>query len=254
MILAVVQARMGSSRLPGKVLEDLGGAPIIERVLTRLGASSRIDQVVIATTDQASDDELAAWATVHGTPVVRGDEFDVLDRYHAALDRYPDAQHIVRVTGDCPLIDPVLVDDIIRFHLESGAEFSANRLPPPSRRTTPVGLDVEVAQRDALETAWRMAVEPADREHVMPFLYREPGRFRVSVTDMAEDLSRYRWTVDTPEDLRAVRAIWARLSGPLAGWEEILAVVRAHPEISEINSGVGQKSLGVVDERWTRAE
>ena len=183
MILGVVQARMGSSRLPGKVMADLGGRPVIDRVVSRLRASA-------------------------------------------------------------------LVDEVVRLHLGTGADFSANRLPPPARRTTPVGLDVEVARREALETAWRAAREPADREHVMPFLYREPGRFRVSVSDMEEDLSGYRWTVDTPEDLEAVRAIWAHLDGPLAGWAEVLAVVREHPEISELNAQVAQKHVDVVDERW----
>lgn len=250
MILGVVQARMGSSRLPGKVLADLGGRPVVERVLSRLKASELVDEVVIATSTAPADDALEDWARSSGTRVVRGDEFDVLDRFHSALGEFPGAEHLVRVTGDCPLIDPELVDEVIRLHLRTGADFSANRLPPPAHRTTPVGLDVEVARRGALETAWRVAQEPADREHVMPFLYREPGRFRVRISDMAEDLSGYRWTVDTPEDLAAVRAIWAHLSNPLAGWAEVLSVVREHPEISEMNVQISQKQVGVVDERW----
>lgn len=254
MILGVVQARMGSSRLPAKVLADLGGRPVVDRVLTRLGASHLIDEVVIATSTGAEDDALAEWADSHGYPVVRGDEFDVLDRFHSVLGEFPAAKHVVRVTGDCPLVDPRLVDEVIRLHLESDADFSANRLPPPSRRTTPIGLDVEVARRDALEAAWQSADEPADREHVMPFLYRVPGRFHVEIADMSEDLSHYRWTIDTPEDLEAVRAIWAHLSGPQAGWEEVLAVVRAHPDIDLINAEVSQKLLGSVDERWMRGD
>lgn len=252
MILGIVQARMGSSRLPGKVLADLGGRPVIDRVLSRLGASTLIDQVVIATSTSADDDALAEWAESNGYPVVRGDEFDVLDRFHSVLGEFPTAEHVVRVTGDCPLIDPRLVDEVIRLHLASDADFSANRLPPPSRRTTPIGLDVEVARREALTAAWRLADESADREHVMPFLYREPGRFHVAIADMAEDLSRYRWTIDTPEDLEAVRAIWAHLSSSQAGWEDVLAVVRAHPDIDAINAEVSQKQVGVVDERWRR--
>lgn len=250
MILGVVQARMGSSRLPGKVLADLGGRPVIDRVVTRLRASALVDEVVIATSTAPADDALEEWARDSGTGIVRGDEFDVLDRFHSVLDLFPAADHLVRVTGDCPLIDPELVDEVIRLHLGSGADFSANRLPPPAHRTTPVGLDVEVARRDALETAWRMATEPADREHVMPFLYREPGRFQVSISDMGDDLSGYRWTVDTPADLEAVRAIWVHLRDPLAGWAEVLSVVRQHPEISELNAQVAQKHVDVVDERW----
>jgi spore coat polysaccharide biosynthesis protein SpsF len=231
-------------------MADLGGRPVIDRVVSRLRASALVEEVVIATSTAPADDALEDWARSSGTRVVRGDEFDVLDRFHSVLAEFPRAEHLVRVTGDCPLIDPALVDDVIRLHLGTGADFSANRLPPPARRTTPVGLDVEVARREALETAWRAAREPADREHVMPFLYREPGRFRVSVSDMDEDLSGYRWTVDTPEDLEAVRAIWAHLDGPLAGWAEVLAVVREHPEISELNAQVAQKHVDVVDERW----
>lgn len=250
MILGVVQARMGSSRLPGKVLADLGGRPVIDRVIRRLESSSSIDQVVLATSSNPVDDPLALWATDNGVALVRGDEFDVLNRFHTVLEGYPRAEHIVRVTGDCPLVDPALVDQLVRVHLESGADFSANRLPPPAGRTTPVGLDIEIATRAALGVAWAEASLASDREHVMPYLYRSPNQFDVRIVDMERDLSHHRWTVDTPEDLTAVRRLWGLLRDPLVGWEEILAVAEAHPEIEDLNSGITQKRLDVVDERW----
>jgi len=247
--IAVIQARMGSSRLPGKVLADLGGAPVLDRVISRVRRASRVDHVVVATSTASADDELALFCTERGISVVRGSQNDVLSRFGDVLATFPDADTIVRVTADCPLVDPQIIDDVVDALREKDVDFAANRLPPPYRRTYPVGLDVEVARRAALEKAISEASTQRDREHVMPYLYAEPGRFRTTIIDLEDDLSRYRWTIDTPQDLEAVRRLWALLS-PDFTWQEAVRISNAHPEITELNADVTQKQLDVVDERW----
>jgi spore coat polysaccharide biosynthesis protein SpsF len=229
---------------------DLGGEPILQLVVNRARRSRLIDQVVVATSVEPADDVLAEWCASHHIDVVRGDEFDVLDRFHDALIRYPRAQEVVRVTADCPFIDPTVIDDVIDRRRSTGADLAMNRLPPPGARTYPVGLDVEVATREALQKAWSLATDRRDREHVMPYLYAVPGRFAVEIADLPEDLSRFRWTVDTPADLVAVRTIRAHLESDDFSWLDVLRVVEAHPEIQHINADATQKQLGAVDSRW----
>jgi spore coat polysaccharide biosynthesis protein SpsF len=157
---------------------------------------------------------------------------------------------VVRVTADCPFIDPGIVDRLVRLRRERGADFVANRLPPPYPRTYPVGLDAEVCTAEALEVAWRDATAPAHREHVMPFLYESGERFSVVVDQLDEDLSGMRWTVDVPEDLAAVTAIDLACGPEPFDWLRVLAVVRADPELQRINSGFQQKHVSEVDSRW----
>ncbi|WP_417508023.1 cytidylyltransferase domain-containing protein [Microbacterium sp.] len=251
MRIAVIQARMGSQRLPGKVLADLGGRPILEHVVARLRRASTVDVVVVATSTAPTDDELQSFCEAYGVDVVRGDQFDVLERFGQVLDLYPEADEVIRVTADCPFIDPDVVDEVV--NALSDADYATNRLPPPHPRTYPVGLDVEVASRSALLRARSEATAPVDREHVMPFLYAVPGRFKVRVLDLDEDLSRHRWTVDTPEDLAVVRALYAKLLGEPFGWREVLEIARKNPTLEVLNSAIRQKSLDVVDSRWEGA-
>lgn len=247
--VCIVQARAGSSRLPGKVLEPISGVSMLGKVLTRLSRAQSIDVLIVATTTDAGDDAVEAEAERFGAIVVRGSVFDVLDRYHSALEAAPDADIVVRVTADCPFVDPDVVDLLVRTLREEGADFVANRLPPPYPRTYPIGLDVEVSTAAALETAWRDAASAHEREHVMPYLY-ESGNFDVRVVDLPEDLSAYRWTVDTPADLAAVRAIDALCGPEPFGWEHVLEVVMANPEVLAINADSAQKSVFDVDSRW----
>jgi spore coat polysaccharide biosynthesis protein SpsF len=203
--VCVVQARTGSTRLPGKVLQDLGGRPLLRFMLDRL-ADLRVDEVVVATSTLERDDAVAEIARDAGRPVVRGSETDVLDRFATALATHP-ADHVVRLTADCPLADPVLVESVLARHLDRGADYTSNVFP----RTFPRGLDCEVMTADALRTAHAEAVDPAEREHVTPFLYRRPERF--ALANMRNDLplGREGWTVDTPDDLAFVRKIVAAM-------------------------------------------
>ncbi len=237
--VAIVQARMGSTRLPGKVLMDIGGRTMLERVVERARRAELLQEVVVATTVEPADDALADLATQKGWAVFRGSQDDVLERYEQAARRF-DARVIVRITSDCPLIDPGVVDDVVRALTRSGADYCSNCL----RRTFPRGLDVEAMTRDSLEIMAEEATLPHEREHVTPFLYGRPDRFRLQGVEGREDHSAHRWTVDTPEDLQLLRSIFAAFGadGPRS-WSEVLEVLARRPEIAAINAHVPQKSI-----------
>lgn len=225
-MLAVLQARLSSRRLPGKVLRPLLGEPMLGRQVERLRRSRAITRLVLATSDDASDDPLAAYAGAIGLPVVRGPLDDVLARFVLVLIAHPGAEHLVRLTADCPLADPTLADRCVETHLAEGADYTANTFG----RTFPKGLDVEVVRADALRAAAREASDPYDREHVTPFVIARPERFRqASVT--RDPPERWRWTVDTPEDFAFVEAVYRDLypADPAFGAEAVLAWQRAHP-------------------------
>ena len=210
---------MGSTRLPGKVLAPVGGRPLLEFMLERL-RTLRVDQIVVATSDLAQDDPVAEAAGRMGVPAVRGSEGDVLARFLVALDRYP-ADTVVRLTADCPLADPAIVEAAVDLLVRTGSDYASNSLI----RTFPVGLDVEVTTADALRQAGAEAVDRPEREHVTPFVYRRPGRYRLVALRTPELLADERWTVDTPDDLERVRAIVAATGSPAtAGWGDLLAV------------------------------
>jgi spore coat polysaccharide biosynthesis protein SpsF len=213
---------MGSSRLPGKVLADLAGQPMLAFMLERLrplGDHGDL-KIVVATSTAAADDPVAAVAQAAGVAIVRGSEHDVLARFQAVLAEHP-ADDVVRLTGDCPLVDPQIVVDVLAHHRQAEADYTSNTLV----RTFPDGLDAEVIARSALEAAGAEARDPVEREHVTPFIYRRPSRFRLAqhtVEDLAGD---ERWTVDTNDDLDWVRSIVDQLVDPVtAGWRTILAV------------------------------
>jgi spore coat polysaccharide biosynthesis protein SpsF len=211
------------------VLAELGGRPMLRFMLDRLGDLA-VDELVVATSELERDDPVAALADGAGVAVVRGSEADVLSRYATALSLHP-ADHVVRLTADCPLVDPAIVAAAVELHLRSGADYTCNVLP----RTYPKGLDVEVARATALLTAAEEAVDPPEREHVTPFLYRHPERFVLANLRSGDDLGAERWTVDTAADLELVRRLVERL-GPNEpfGWREVLRVAgrtspAAHP-------------------------
>ncbi len=234
--VAVVQARMGSTRLPGKVLEDLGGKTMVERVLERAGAARLVDEVVLATSELASDDPLAALV---GSRCVRGSENDVLSRFVLAA-RATEAELIVRLTADCPLLDPALVDRVLETREAAGADYASNTQVP---RTFPHGLDVEVFTRAALDAADREDDRSDWREHVTPYLYRTEGRFVLARVDADEDFSDQRWTVDTPADLALVRRVYADLGPSVTDHRVIRAWMREHPEHASLNADVTQKTV-----------
>ncbi len=235
----IIQARMGSTRLPEKVLASIGGEPMLARVVERASAANGIDQLVIATTTASRDDAIVALARERGWDVARGSEEDVLDRFHqVAVDRA--ASVVVRVTGDCPLIDPAVIDSVVQALDANGAEYASNTL---ELRTYPRGLDVEVMTAGALAEAWRDDADPRWREHVTPFLYRHPERFRLASVTTSPNQAAHRWSVDTPEDLQLVRKIWDALPGRSMAWQDALAVVVAHPEWAKLNAHVPQVAV-----------
>lgn len=249
-VIAVIQGRMSSSRLPGKILMDIAGQPMLWHVVERVLMAETIDEVLVATTNDPSDDPAAEFCQQNGIPVYRGSLYDVLDRFYQAARTYQ-ADVVVRVTADCPLIDPLVIDRTVNELLESGADFCANRLPPPWKRTYPIGLDTEVCTFAALERAWREASQPHEREHVMPYLYDLPGRFIVRVINAEQDYGNLRWTVDTPEDLVVVRRLFELLGGRRDfTWQDVLAVWLDHPELAEINAQVKHHQFDEVDERY----
>jgi spore coat polysaccharide biosynthesis protein SpsF len=248
-VVAIIQARMGSSRLPGKVLKEIAGEPMLYRVVTRVRRSQMIGQVVLATTIDASDDPVAEFCGSRGIPCYRGHIQDVLDRYYQAAVLF-NAQTVVRLTGDCPVIDPGEIDRTISAFFEADVDFAANRLPPPWKRTTPIGMDTEVVSMEALSRAWHEANAPYEREHVMPYLYDTPGRFNTLLVDHDPDLGHLRLTVDTPEDLVLIREIYGYFGNrddfSLA---DILNALEIHPEWLSINADVVHKTFKDVDQR-----
>jgi spore coat polysaccharide biosynthesis protein SpsF len=237
-INAVIQARTGSTRLPGKVLKDLGGRPVLEWVVRAARAATQIDTVIVATSTLAGDDVVAELAGSLGVPVVRGSEDDVLSRFVAVLDAHP-ADALVRLTADCPLLDPTIIDAV------AGAWAAApvhDYVSTVLVRCLPRGMDVELVTAGALRAVDRVAVGH-DRVHVTSLLYAEPTAYRllgVCVTPPANDL---RVTLDTREDLALLRALVAELPDAPASWRDVVAVLRARPDLVAINSGVRQKPL-----------
>ena len=230
MILAVLQARMSSTRLPGKVMADVVGAPMILRQIERLRRSRRVDGILVATSTDPTDDGLAAMLALHDVPVHRGPLDDVLARFEGALAAQP-AEVIVRLTADCPLADPEVIDATIDFLTSRGLDYAANT---PAHRTYPKGLDVEVMRAAALLQAAREAKAPYEREHVTPYLYRHPELFAQDFISQAEDEGEVRWTVDRPDDLEFVRAVYGALypARPAFGSDDVRAFVRSRPDLA----------------------
>jgi spore coat polysaccharide biosynthesis protein SpsF len=248
-VVAIIQARMGSSRLPGKVLREIEGQPMLHRVVVRARHAQTVGRVVVATTTEAGDDPLAAYCQRQGFPVFRGDPYDVLDRYYQAAWTFQ-AETVVRLTADCPLLDPAEVDRTVRAFQAARVDFAANRLPPPWRRTTPIGMDTEVVTMAALTRAWQEAEAKYAREHVMPYFYEEPGRFKTLLVDHEPDWGALRLTVDTAEDLELIRRITAHFGGGNDfGMAEVVAYLQQHPELGAINAGIHHKSFRDVDGR-----
>ncbi|WP_420993403.1 cytidylyltransferase domain-containing protein [Cupriavidus sp. 30B13] len=233
-VMALLQARTSSTRLPGKVLKPLLGEPMILRQIERLRRARNIGRLMVVTSDSPSDDALAACCAAAGVEVFRGSLDDVLDRFYSAVrDIRP--EHVVRLTADCPLADPEVIDAVIDFYLEGGYDYASNVLPP----TYPDGLDVEVFRFSVLETIWREASLPSQREHVTSFIYQHPERFRLGGLTREKDLSSLRWTVDEPSDLMFVEAVYQALYGdnPAFLMADVLRLMAQRPELLEINSG-----------------
>lgn len=228
MATAILQARMSSTRLPGKVMKPLAGRPMIERQIERLRRCQTLDRLIVATSDDGSDDELATFLAGAGIELFRGSLSDVLARYAGAIEALSVRGAVVRLTADCPLADPLVIDACVRLQAEAGVDYASNSF----RRTYPRGLDVEVFGAEHLLEAAREASDPYDREHVTPFLYRNPGRFSRAELVQPRDDSALRWTVDTPDDFAFVERVYEALypANPAFTSEDVRALPFSHYE------------------------
>lgn len=235
-VVAIVQARMGSSRLPGKVMADLLGRPLLARVLERAQAIRSVDSVILATTRAARDRVLLELAKECDVIPFAGSEDDVLDRYYAAA-RAVSADIIIRLTADCPLLDPEVTGQVLERFLQGDVDYASNNHPP----TFPDGLDSEVFSFLALEEAWRRARLTSEREHVTPYIWKNPAKFRLSNIASPIDLSAMRWTVDEPADLEFVRAVYAGLcrnNQVPFHVADVLALLAREPALGKLNQGL----------------
>jgi spore coat polysaccharide biosynthesis protein SpsF len=238
-VVAIVQARMGSTRLEGKTLADICGQPLLVRVIERVRASSLVDEVVVATTTAPEDRTLIDVAGQFGVRGYAGSVDDVLDRFYQVA-KATRAEVIVRVTADDPFKDPSVLDEITRHLLEhSDLDYVSNTIEP----TYPEGLDIEAFTFAALERAWLEARLPSEREHVTPYLWKNPEKFRTANVRHTSDLSSLRWTLDYEEDLRFAREVYERLhQRGIFRMDDILALLRAEPHLAAINKGIGRNA------------
>ena len=224
--VAIVQARMGSSRLPGKVMKQVEGLPMIEVLLKRLSRAKNLDQIVVATSIDPRNEPFVEYVKVMGFECVQGSENDVLERYLQAAV-HCEADVVVRITGDCPLVDPHLVDIVVQGFKQAHVDYYTNCAPP----TFPDGLDIEVFTFEALKKSAQMTQSKHDHEHVTPYL-RESGEFKTATFKNDVDLSAWRWTVDEASDLEVIRRVFSHFSPNLYfGWEEVVALRQSMPQI-----------------------
>lgn len=241
-VVTIIQARMGSSRLPGKVLLDIEGKPMLHRDLDRNLAAKTVDQVVVATTVKPADDQIVASVEGYDPRVstYRGSEDDVLDRYYQAA-KQAKADIVVRITSDCPLVDPDIIDEVVQLLLDDPSlDYAANVL---GDLTYPRGLDVQACTFAAMEKMWNVATEAEDREHVTLYLRKHPEEFKTAQVQSPVNLSEHRWTVDEEDDLKLVREIYKRLlsTKPDFRMQDIVQLFEQEPALFNINHHVQQK-------------
>lgn len=231
-ILAVLQARVSSSRLPGKVLKPILGKPMLARQIERILEAKRIDQLLVATSTEPSDNAIETLCSDLNIPCFRGSLDDVLDRFYQAAKTWQ-PEHVVRLTGDCPLIDPEVIDGLLDFYLKGGYEYASNAVQP----TFPDGLDAEIFRFTALEQAWKEADFPSQREHVTLFIHQQPERFRIGHYTNGSNLSHLRWTVDEPEDLALVTRVYEELypRNPAFRMADVLSFLEKNPDLATMN-------------------
>lgn len=241
-VACIIQARMGSSRLPGKIIKDLVGRPMLLHLVERVRQARRLDEVIVATSDGMSDDPVEKLLGENGIPCFRGDEDDVLSRYVGAA-RLADADVVVRITGDCPLIDPVTVDRVLEAHFNNSADYTSNTI----ERTYPRGLDAEAFSMDALLKADSLAAPGPYREHVTLYMYRHPEEFSLSNVAAEPPLDRpdLRLCVDTEEDFRLIKEIYEGLYQPgrIIDILDVISLFEQRPELARINAHIEQKKV-----------
>ena len=244
-IIAIIQARMGSTRLPSKVLKEVAGIPLLKYQVNRVNKSILINDVVIATSDVREDDKLKRFCANNNIKCFRGSENDVLSRYYECANKFK-ANVIVRLTGDCPLVDPKIIDDVINLYFEKKADFASNTVPPKTS-TFPDGSDVETFSMEALERAHMEVQDPKDREHVTFYFWKYNKRFKTAQLTQEQDWSKYRFTVDYIEDLEVVEFIIKKLieRNSFGYLKEIIGIIDSNPIIKQKNAkyyfGIGWK-------------
>lgn len=241
-VVAIIQARMGSTRLPGKVLKEINGKTLLGYQIERVKQSKSIDQIVIATTDLMSDQPIVDFCLSSKIDFYRGSEKDVLSRYYEAAQQYK-ADIIVRLTSDCPIIDPIIIDDVINHFIKKNpkVDYTSNTL----ERTYPRGLDTEVISFEGLKKAHEEATLERDREHVTAYLYTNPNKFKLSGIVSVNDYSHHRWTVDTEEDFKLISLILNEIydENYLFVLEDVITLMDENPEWIKINQQVEQKKI-----------
>lgn len=232
-ILSIIQARTGSSRLPKKVLFEIEGIPVIRHVYNRVSSSKLIDSTFVATTDLLEDDGLVFFCEANEIPVFRGSSSNVLDRFYQ-LAKLINPKYIVRITSDCPVIDPQVIDHIIEEHLKGNFDYTSNTLEIPY----PDGQDVEIFNFSSLENAWRNARLASDLEHVTPYIKLNENKFRINKVLSKKSYSKYRWTLDEKEDFELMKEFYKELyrENPLFGMKELLKLNFEKPHLQKINS------------------
>jgi len=233
--LGIIQARVGSTRLPRKVLKKVEGKTILEHVINRVKAAKNLDDIIVATTIKKEDLEIVKLCAQQGISVFCGSEDDVLDRYYQAARLFK-AESIVRITSDCSLIDPKIIDNVIDLYLKENADYATNTMP----ETFPDGEDVEVFSFNALRIAWKNAKLASEREHVTPYIRNNPDIFKIVNLKCKPSLATKRWTLDEPEDFEFIKIIYKNLypRNPLFGMKEILDFLKEHPEVERVNKGI----------------
>jgi spore coat polysaccharide biosynthesis protein SpsF len=240
--IAIIQARMGSTRLPGKILKDIQGKPMLWHVINRVNYSNLIDKIVIATTDNKEDDKIEGFCKTNDISSYRGSQKDVLDRYYQVARIYQ-VDLIIRITSDCPLIDPDIIDKAIEHYLNNKekVDYVSNTL----ERTYPRGMDAEVFSFGVLEKVWQKAKKQYEREHVTPYIYENPDTFNLSCIKNENDLSYLRLTVDEEKDLELVIGIYKKLykKNNIFYLEDIVKLFEEYPELKSVNETVKQKNI-----------
>ena len=238
-ICVIIQARINSTRLPGKVLADISGKPMLLHIIERMGMV-KANEIILAIPNTKENDILEKFAKQNETKYFRGSEEDVLSRYFKTAKKNK-CDVVVRITADCPLIDPGIIDKIVQEHFNSEADYTANVL----KRTYPKGLDVEVLNFNALEKSFKEVKGRQYREHVTLYIREHPEKFKRAGVENKEDLSHFRWTVDEKEDLEFVREIYKRLykKGKISLMEEIIRVLKKEPKLLEINKNIKRKKI-----------
>lgn len=236
MIAAIIQARMGSTRLPGKILKTVEGVPLLKYQIDRVGKSRLINKIIVATSTSEEDDVVEKFCTENDIECFRGSEHDCLDRYyHCAIKCHADI--IVRLTSDCPLSDPQIIDCTINLYLATGVDYAANTIPPETS-TYPDGCDVEVFSMESLARAFLEVQDPHDREHVTFFFWKYQQGFKTAQLKYGKDYSRYRFTVDYPEDFTVVEYIFKELKKrkKIGHLEELIEIIDSSPEMKSKNA------------------